>query len=93
MDELSGDYDLYNLIKLRVDNDLPVYTDGVVPAALDAVIRRIEAETGKLAKVARGGIQYGPTTNDDGFRPCRFCGAFVRDNGDLAAHCCVGGDD
>jgi len=93
MNEQPGDFSLYSLIKQRIDNDLPVYVDGSAPPALDAVIRRIETETGKSAKLVRGGIQYRPATSDDGFRQCRFCGAFVRDNGDLDTHCCVGSGD
>jgi len=29
----------------------------------------------------------------EGHRQCRFCGAFVRDNGDLDTHCCSEGKD
>lgn len=93
MNEQPGDFSLYDLIKLRVDNDLPVYVEGATPAAVDAVIQCIEAQTGKSARVVRGGNQYGQATSDDGYRQCRFCGAFVRDNENLDTHCCVGGDD
>lgn len=66
-DEQPGDFRLYSLIKLRVDNDLPVYFDGAPPPALDAVIQRIEADTGKSARVVRSGNQYGQATSDDGY--------------------------
>ncbi|EOT5828969.1 hypothetical protein ACND7Z_003792 [Escherichia coli] len=77
MNEQPNDFNLYSLVKQRIDNDLPVYVAGVTPPALDAVMRRVEAETGKSAKVVR-------------VRQCRFCRAMLRDdNEDFYTHCCI----
>jgi hypothetical protein len=43
--------------------------------------------------VSREGALWSEATSSDGHRRCRYCGQFVRDNGDLESHCCHGNDD
>jgi hypothetical protein len=40
-----------------------------------------------------GAALWSKATSLEGYRMCRYCGQFVRDDGDLESHCCLGHDD
>lgn len=47
----------------------------------------------RLWPTSRAHAAWSEATSSDGHRQCRHCGAFVRDNGDLDRHCCLGHDE